>query len=331
MWNRRWLHDYGQKARQIKYWKEKLSGLAMLELPLDLPRPSVLSVRGTRIGVAIDADLTQRFVALLSTENVNPFVGLLSLYMILLHRWSGEDDFAVGIALGNRHHEGIEDRIGYFANEVAIRAEMSESPSFTEILQIIRDNVMGGMANADVPFHEVTEALNLPRDRSRTSVFQAMFALQEREWHTLEEICPSSGDLTFNLKQFAHNTSKFEVHLQLRYDGQGGLEGDFHIATDLFTAETGRRLVEGYEKLMSCCITEPSLPVKFHDITPQMDLDLSRQCNLTTVKYEATPLLDMFASIDRERIAFLSHAEWAATNIRRALGHQYTCGRLPAS
>ena len=148
MWNRRWLHDYGQKEKQTDYWKQKLSNLSALDLPLDFPRPSVLSVKGTRIGVAIGADLTQQFMALMAKQHVNPFVGLLSLYMVLLNRWGGGEDFAVGIALANRHHDGIGDRIGYFANEVAVRAEMAKSPTYSDVLQRIRKNVMEGMANA---------------------------------------------------------------------------------------------------------------------------------------------------------------------------------------
>ena len=114
-----------------------------------------------------------------------------------------------------------------------------------------------------VPFHQVCEALKIVRSSSRTSVFQAMFALQEKEWHSVDDLSPPKGgdDIKFNLKQYNHNTSKFEVHLQLRLDGKGGLEGDFHIATDLFTKETGIRLVEAYKLLMSACINEPYLSI----------------------------------------------------------------------
>ena len=122
------------------------------------------------------------------------------------------------------------------------------------------------MANADIPFHKVTEALKVARDRSRTSLFQAMFALQEREWHNVDDLCPANGRTKFNLKQFEHNTSKFEVHLQLRHDGDGGLEGDFHIATDLFTRETGERVVRAYVKLMKECIQHPSNSIYSHDL-----------------------------------------------------------------
>lgn len=95
----------------------------------------------------------------------------------------GGDDFAVGIALANRNSEGLHDLIGYFANETTVRANFEkETMTFKDHLQAVREAILGGMANADVPFHDVVKALNVPRDGSRTPVFQAFFALQERKW-----------------------------------------------------------------------------------------------------------------------------------------------------
>jgi len=163
-----------------------------------------------------------------------------------------------------------------------------------------------GMANADVPFHRVAETLQVVRDRSRTSVFQAMFALQERSWHHVDDLCPKDGKLRFRVKRFDHNTSKFEVHLQLRHDGQGGLEGDFHIATDLFTQETGERIVQAYHKLMKCCVDSPEIPIVAHDITPNDDKKLVKSCNSTDICHKDTHILDMIKSHDRNSIAFLT-------------------------
>lgn len=180
--------------------------------------------------------------------------------MSLLHCWGGGDKFGIGIALANRQHEGLESLVGYFANEVTILADLEDEPSFLTFLGRVRSNVLAAMANSDVPFHEVCEHLKIVRSSSRTSVFQAMFALQERTWHSVDDISPAEGedDVTFRINNYNHNTSKFEVHLQLRYDAEGGLEGDFHIATDLFTGETGRRMVESYILLMNACVREPT-------------------------------------------------------------------------
>jgi non-ribosomal peptide synthetase component F len=197
-------------------------------------------------------------------------------------------------------------------SEVAIRAKFTDqSMAFVDVLKNIRENVLHGMANADVPFHKVTEALQIARDRSRTSVFQAMFALQEREWHSVDDLCPRDGKVRFNLKQFDHNTSKFEVHLQLRKDGEGGLEGDFHIATDLFTRETGERIVKAYIKLMDECIKHPQIPIYSHDIVSSYDYDLIKTSNATDMLYEGKSIIERILANDRNSVAFLSDGEEA--------------------
>lgn len=123
--------------------------LQVLDLPLDHTRPAVLSSRGARIPVQISSELTSQFTDLMAKANSNLFVGLLSLYMSLLHLWGGGDHFAIGIAMANRQHEGLEHLVGYFANEVAVIADFKDDPTFMAFLSRIRKNVLDAMANSD--------------------------------------------------------------------------------------------------------------------------------------------------------------------------------------
>ena len=89
--------------------------MPVLNLPTDKPRPAVLSARGARIPILIDSTLTAQFTRFVSEKGANLYAGLIAVYMLLLHRIGGGDDFAIGIALANRHHEGMQNLIGYFA------------------------------------------------------------------------------------------------------------------------------------------------------------------------------------------------------------------------
>ena len=102
MYTRRLLMS--QKKKQIEYWKSMLEDLPVLDMPLDHMRPSVLSSRGARIPVRISSELTSQFTHLLARANSNLFVGLLSLYMSLLHVWGGGERFCIGVAMANRQH-----------------------------------------------------------------------------------------------------------------------------------------------------------------------------------------------------------------------------------
>lgn len=174
-----------------------------------------------------------------------------------------------------------------------------------DLLRLVRENILQGMANADTPFDKVAEALQVVRDNSRTSVFQAMFALQDSEWHTVDGICPREGNLRFQLKQFDHNTAKFEIHLQLRHDGKGGLHGDLHIATDLFTRESGDRMLKILQNLMQCALETPQDPVTNFDVTPYEDKRLIASCNDTKKSYGSAAILDMISTQPRDSVALI--------------------------
>ena len=45
---------------------------------------------------------------------------LLAAFQLLLGRWSGQDDFAVGTPVANRNRPETERLIGYFVNMIAL-------------------------------------------------------------------------------------------------------------------------------------------------------------------------------------------------------------------
>jgi non-ribosomal peptide synthetase component F len=192
------------------------------------------------VPIGISSELVGKFKSHVSSYGANLYAGLLAVYMMVLHIYGGGDDFAVGIALANRNSEGLHDLIGYFANEVAVRAKFSPDISFEGLLSQVRENLLEAMANSDVHFHNVVKALGAPRDESTTPVFQVFFALQERRWWTLDDICSPNEDLQFKLKCFDSHISKFEVHMFIREDESGGVVGDLTISTDLFEESTGQ-------------------------------------------------------------------------------------------
>lgn len=68
-----------------------------------------------RLPITIDTELTTKFTKLVTQYGANLYAGLITLYMLMLQRLGGGDDFAIGVALANRHHEGLQTLIGYYA------------------------------------------------------------------------------------------------------------------------------------------------------------------------------------------------------------------------
>lgn len=288
IWQRKCLHNFGQEEKQLSYWVEKLHSLPRLQMPLDKPRPSILGNRGLQIPIKIPVEIIEKFNDIVTSYGANLYAGLLTVYMCILQRMGGGNDFAVGIALANRNVAGLHNIIGYFANEVTIRTKFQELDTFATLLQQVRKNVLEGMANADVAFHDVVRALNCARDSSSTPLFQAFFALQERKWWTLEDICSCSGETKFELKNFSTHLCKFEVHMFIRSDEFGGIEGELTIATDLFEPHTGHRIAEMFHILVEKLTEAPrDASIYSHNLCTKSDMAIITKANKTEADFES--------------------------------------------
>ena len=87
----------------------------------------------------LSEELTQRIKALSRQEGVTLFMTLLAAYQTLLSRYSGQDQIVVGTPIANRTRSEMEGLIGFFVNTLALRGDLSGTPSFTEFLGRVRD------------------------------------------------------------------------------------------------------------------------------------------------------------------------------------------------
>ncbi|MCJ9707377.1 condensation domain-containing protein, partial [Bradyrhizobium sp. SHOUNA76] len=119
--------------RQLSYWRSRFSGVpAMLDLPTDRPRPAVQSFRGARHSFAMSSGLSRTLASLARQEGATLFMVLLAAFQAVLSRWSGQDDVVVGTPIAGRTRRELEGLIGFFANTLAMRTDLSGDPTFRE-------------------------------------------------------------------------------------------------------------------------------------------------------------------------------------------------------
>ena len=73
---------------------------------------------------AIPADLSEELHVLSQREQVTLFMLLLAAFQVLLARYSGQPDIAVGTPIANRTHKEIEGLIGFFVNTLVLRSQV---------------------------------------------------------------------------------------------------------------------------------------------------------------------------------------------------------------
>ena len=175
---------------------------------------------------------------------------LLAAFKTLIFRHTGQEDLLIGFPIANRNREETESLIGFFANTLVLRTDLSGDPSFSELLTRVRQTSLDAYAHQDVPFERLVEELNPPRDMSRTPVFQIMFAWQE------DPGTVSIPGLEVRLVEIEMVTAKFDLTLMMRENGES-LRGVLEYNRDLFERETILRLGDHFRVLLEGIAARP--------------------------------------------------------------------------
>jgi hypothetical protein len=251
VWQREWLRGEALEA-QLGYWKRYLSGtLPVLELPADRPRPAMQSHRGATLPFGLPARLTDSLNALSRREGVTLFMTLLAAFKALLYRYTSQEDIVVGTDMANRMRGETEGLIGFFVNQLVMRADLSGDPTFRELLSQVREMTLGAYAHQDLPFELLVRELQPERDLSRTPLFQAKLIflnvpVQDAKLPGLE-LSPMASET---------ETAPFDFVLSITQTA-GNLAGAVIYSTDLFDEETIARMIDRFQTLLECVAADP--------------------------------------------------------------------------
>ena len=250
LWQRQWLEGEVLE-RQLAYWKRQLADSAPLEFPVDHPRPRVPTQRGARLAVEVPAELCDALRALSRREGASLFMILLAAFQVLLHRYTGREDIAVGTPVAGRTRLETEGLIGFFVNTLVLRAHLGSDLTFRKTLARVRDMALDAYAHQDVPFERLVEALHLERSLSLTPLFQVMFGFHNALPRELE-----LPGVEVSRLEIHTGTAKFDLALALE-EAATGLRGFLEYSLDLFEADTAGRLWGHYVTLLEAAARNP--------------------------------------------------------------------------
>ncbi|HXC70886.1 MAG TPA: condensation domain-containing protein, partial [Pyrinomonadaceae bacterium] len=255
VWQREWLT--GEVLdKQLQYWREQLAGAPeTLALPTDKTRPAVQTFRGASESLMLPAETSEALKALSRHEDVTLFMMLLSVWQILLHWYSGQEQIVIGTSIANRHQAATEDLIGFFVNTLALRGDLSGNPSYRELLRRVRETCLGAYAHQDLPFEKLVEELRPERSVGHAPFHQVWFTLKDETTSELR-----LRDLSLNEFKISNTTSKLDLVLTANDTGRG-LTLVLEYDSDLFNAITIRAMLKNYEVLLHHIIAQPGAPL----------------------------------------------------------------------
>jgi amino acid adenylation domain-containing protein len=239
-------------ADLLAVWRRRLAGVPPLELPTDHRRPVSWSFRGASRALPL-AITAADLESLVRSRQATPFMVLLACLQVLLGRYAGQDDFAVGTPSANRGRNEVENVVGFFVNMLPLRAELSGAPTFGELLARVRAMALEAFSHQDLPFELLVEALAPERDLGRNPIFQVAFQL------AYVEALDFSG-MTAHRFALEGNSAKFDLNFAVAQE-EGRLALSCEYSVDLYEGTTIQRLFDHFQTLVAGALANPDCKV----------------------------------------------------------------------
>ncbi|MFE5698927.1 condensation domain-containing protein, partial [Streptomyces erythrochromogenes] len=254
-WQRGRLEDGGLLEEQLGWWRERLAGIAPLELPTDRPRPALRTSAGAVHAFQVPKATLDGVKSLAHARGATLFMALTAAVQSVFARYTGQTDIAVGTASAGRERADLEQMIGFLVNTVVLRSHIEPQMPFTDLLDQVKETVLDAFAHQDVPFERLVEAVGAARDAARTPLVQAMVVLQNAPG-----MHPDLGPVRVGSYPMERNTALTDLTVEFE-EYEGGLRALVEYSTELFDAATIARFGEHVTVLLRSAVADPSSAV----------------------------------------------------------------------
>ncbi|NET72460.1 MAG: amino acid adenylation domain-containing protein, partial [Sphaerospermopsis sp. SIO1G2] len=277
----------GEKGQQLwNYWQEKLSGeLPLVNLPIDNQRPQKQTYSGNSLVFNLEANLLQKLQTFARKERVSLYMLLLTVFKILLFKYSHQEDILIGSPTVNRSLPEFENIIGYFTNPVVLRSDLSGNPTVSELLAKTRISILEALENQEYPFPLLVEKLQPVRDTSRTPIYQVAFAWDRVNQSEQEATSLDSHALIKEPIILGSKGAAFDLTLSITNEPDS-LTGTWNYNTDLFESSTIERMSGHFVTLLEAIVENSQAQISQFSILTEFEKQkLLIEWNKTETEY----------------------------------------------
>jgi amino acid adenylation domain-containing protein len=244
--------DGGRQAQQLTYWRRQLADLTGgPELPSDRPRPAHSTQRGGVIRFELPRASRLALLTICRQHSATTFMALLALWQLLLYRYSGQTDIAVGTPTGRRYRPETEGMVGLFINTLVMRTRFEEGMSFSDLLGKIRQTALDAFEHDELPFETLVAQLRPPRESGSSPFFMHLFIHRnavQGQW--------SLPGLSLEPVDGHPGTSKFDLTLSV-IETPEHLTCTLEYSSDLYDEATVERMAGHYQTLLQSALVQP--------------------------------------------------------------------------
>lgn len=249
-WEKKWLKS-GKYQEYLNYWKKQLENTETLNLPKDFQSPKIMSNNGAIESIVLNDNLVKQIKDFSKQRSINLFSTFLSIFNILLYKYSGQTNLTIGIPMANHNKKEFQNVMGMFLNTLPIKIEINEDLTFIEYLEQVKNISQGAFLHQELPFDKLIAELNPKRDLNKHPLFQVMFVFQN-----IPSLYKLNGIDMIPLK-IDYKMSKFDIDFWVE-EADNKMMLTLKYLTDIFKKSTMKRFFNHLQILMEEVVSNPN-------------------------------------------------------------------------
>lgn len=286
VWQKKLLND-DAFGRQKEYWLETYSDeVPLLNFPYDYKRPVEKSIKGSHFSFSINSYTVNRLKSIAIDNNSTLFMMIFAAYVILLHKYTSQEDIIVGVPYIGRPNYELNDVVGMFVNTLPIRNRISGKEKIIDFLVMCSENCKKSYENGDYPFDELVTSLKIQRDINRNPLFDTLFTLRNFSIDKIE-FCDFSMESIF----LDSGISKFDFSFDAE-EKKDGLYFIVEYCTDLIKRDSIERLCAHYKRVLEAIISDIDMVIDDIDLLTEQDRLQLEEFNRTGFEYPKDMTID---------------------------------------
>lgn len=302
--------EYNSK---LKYWKKQFeTSCPALNLV-----PGKRPVMKTYKGQIHQHEFSKQFLGDLNTfareQQMTLFMLLLGGLNGLFSRYTGQTDITLGTTVAGREHSDLENQIGLYSNALAIRTQFEKEDSFLKLIQQQKQTLIKAYENKEYPFTAIVNQLALPKDQSRSPLFDIMVLLQNHQGLEINDQKGINGVVASHYNEVEREVSQLDISFVF-VEKENGLSLSVEYNTDIYEETFIVNLLNHFEVFVNAGIRKPDLAINAIEIvSPAEKNTILNEFNHALTSYESSltvvNLIESIAKENPDQTAFIHQGE----------------------
>lgn len=276
--------------RDDKWWEGYLSDAPLtIELPYDKSKKLVSSYKGEQLEFFLPKSVQKSLMTLAKEHNTTLFTVLLSLFHILLYKYTGQNDILIGVPFSDRDLKEFEHLVGCFINTLPIRTTSRSELTFSELLRNVQNSQLLASAHKLTPFEKIVESIDVDRSSNSSPVFQVMLNLLPET--TVDKV----GDMDVSITHLDRGMADLDLSLSCLVT-KDGLKCLWEYSTELFHKTSMKQMIRHFKNLAKDVSRDPSQEIRELKMLSKKEVTKQVETwNQSCFHYDSsTSILDMF-------------------------------------